>query len=144
MSNTLQVDGYELFRKDRGSRGGGILVYYKSNISCKWKLELMSASKVFNEILVCEVYMDTNKKFHLVTFYRPPNTDVNFNDNLNQTIENILHFVPEYKTCLVGDLNIPGIQWADMQGNSTLTNSLCDIFNESNRVQLKYSTIKSS
>ena len=50
----LNIEGYDFFRRDRNSKGGGIIVYYKKDIVCKWKQDLTKDLEQFNEILVCE------------------------------------------------------------------------------------------
>ena len=51
LDKELQVDGYNFFRRDRGSRGGGVLLYFKSSFLCTHRMDLAGNSVNFNEIL---------------------------------------------------------------------------------------------
>ena len=84
----LHVDGYQFFRRDRGSRGGGIIVYFRSDLICTHRKDLVAHFPNFNEIMVCEISAHL-EKFFLVNFYRPPNADQTFNDNLSDILSKI-------------------------------------------------------
>ena len=132
----LYVEGYVFFRRDRGSRGGGLLFYFKNEHKCTWKTGLAPISDIFNEIMVTEVHLKNCEKLYIVLFYRPPNADETFNNNMNFTLEKITALSPMAKICMIGDLNMPSIQWDELAGNSALTNSLCNTLNEFNMVQI--------
>ena len=44
LDSELEVDGYHMFRKDRGSRGEGILVYIRKSFRCSRRLDLESTN----------------------------------------------------------------------------------------------------
>ena len=48
LDKELQIDGYNFFRRDRGSRGGGVLMYFKSNFVCTHRMDLVGPSDNFN------------------------------------------------------------------------------------------------
>ena len=102
----LHVDGYQCCRRDRGSSGGGVAVYIKSEFVSVCRTDLLPSSPNFNEILVCELVTHAGPIF-LVTFYRPPNADQTFNDNLTRVLDNIKGIKPNSKmsTCLTSSGN---------------------------------------
>ena len=87
----LEIDGYNVFRKDRGSRGGGVLVYVSKKLQCVRRLDLESASPTQNEIIINEIRLDKKNSILLVTFYRPPNADqaqvFNFREENKQLLQ---------------------------------------------------------
>ena len=129
LDHELTVEGYSHFRKDRGSRGGGLLVYSKEDIICTYRPDLVGNSLNYNEILVCEVFTNQGKMY-LITFYRPPNSNNSFSENLKRVLDNIHTESLSPRICLAGDLNLPEINWADMTCNSALGRNLCSILNE--------------
>lgn len=77
--NIISMDGYKLLRNDRKySRGGGLCVYYKSDLNCK----IIAASDLYadpipmdrTEYLFVEVRINDDK-FLVGTFYSPPDSD---------------------------------------------------------------------
>ena len=79
----------------------------------------------FNEILVCEIKLNNHKLFY-VSFYRAPNSDMSFNNNLHLVLERIQSKSPNTNICLIGDLNLPQINWDTFKGNSLISDSFCD------------------
>lgn len=80
--SVISVDGYKLLRNDRNyCRGGGLCIYYKSDLSC----QIISASILSadsdemdrTEYLFVEVRIN-NDKFLLGLFYSPPNSDCSY------------------------------------------------------------------
>ena len=115
---------YSIFRKDRISRGGGVLVAVDSSLSCHEvpsppELEVVTVR--IGHILVCTVYI-------------PPNTNINSCSNLlyylsdlTSTSENII---------IVGDFNAPDIEWSSLSGTQSQSNLICDFVFNSNLTQL--------
>ena len=56
------VEGYQFLRRDRRSRGDGILTYIKSEFACLLRRDLESSSDIFNEILVNRIHGYNGKK----------------------------------------------------------------------------------
>ena len=67
-----------------------------------------------------------------------------FTDPLTQILDSMTTSLMPYinnasiepKLCIVGDLNMPNINWSDMCGTSLLTNSTCDILYDHNLSQI--------
>ena len=101
-----------------------------------YRTDLVSTANCFNEILVCEVTMQTGKLFLVNTFYRPPNCDQSFNDNLAQVLQNINNSISNPKICLIGDLNMSNINWDMTTANTPLSHNICNIFCEYHFTQI--------
>ena len=54
-NNEILDNSYTLFRKDRGGRGGGVLLAVKSSVQASRRMDLECNSSLNNEILVCEI-----------------------------------------------------------------------------------------
>jgi hypothetical protein len=92
-------DDYYVFRNDRTGRGGGVLIAAKNCYKCSQKI--LNSDK---EDVCIEIYV---KKYKLLfhTLYRPPNTNLDFNDYFTNIFENCeLNFYDFI--CVLGDFNI--------------------------------------
>lgn len=98
MGNSFQV-----FRRDRGSRGGGVLILISNCINAV-NIELDTVE----EIVIVDV-SENDLKFRLICCYIPPaSSDVNMS-NLCECLEETLSF--ENPTIIVGDFNLRSLWW---------------------------------
>jgi len=99
---------YELFRNDRSDGYGGV------RFACHKSLAYVKISSCTTcEVLVCKIAISRGKDLIIVTFYRPPNTDVNYMQSICQVIEELYI---RYKNAIIwitGDANLPHIDWAN-------------------------------
>ena len=97
----IYIEGYcEMpFRKDRNSSGGGVIVYTNNNLNVKSRPDL----DFDGEVIWLEIDMPRCKLL-LCTVYRPPNAEVSFWDNFQQSVENALN--SSQYVVITGDLNI--------------------------------------
>ena len=65
----VNIDGYELIRKDRNRNCVGIAIFVRSSINFKAILDLMPINL---EIIIVEVLKPRTKSFLINTWYRPP------------------------------------------------------------------------
>ena len=70
-NNEVDIDGYQMIRKDRQTHGGGLVIYTKSYLSCIHRDDLETADI---EMLWIEVRNNRQKPFLLCYCYRPPST----------------------------------------------------------------------
>ena len=97
----FHVPGYRIFRKDRTSRGGGIMLYVRSDIPARIKDELTITSA---EDITLEITIN-KKKWILKSIYRPPKTNVtNFMTELHNMTDKA--FTASENLVIFGDLNI--------------------------------------
>ena len=117
---------FVLYRKDRPSRGGGVLVavsksIYSSHISSPSNLEIVS------------VMLGQDLEFILCSVYVPPNSSEAY---LSSLLSYLTHLVTSYKRCIfVGDFNFPDIDWFSLTGCCPLSNSFCEFIFDSNLTQ---------
>lgn len=71
----MSLNGYKLFRSDRGTHGGGVAVYVRSGISCK--INCKSDSNDLIEFIFIEL-TNGKDKFLFGSVYRP-NNNIDFN-----------------------------------------------------------------
>ena len=101
-NHELKLSGYEIFRRDRPTKGGGILVAIRS---IKGVQVINSFSETSEEMLILRLSIH-GFSFCMVAYYLPPGSiqlcDLFefFEDNTDS------NFV------LLGDFNLPEIQWA--------------------------------
>ena len=75
------LDNFHIFRKDRSSRGGGVLIAVRNSIKCSEKIVNNDFENIFVEIFI------NSKKFLICTLYKPPNQTNNFKDYLQNLFE---------------------------------------------------------
>jgi hypothetical protein len=95
LDTDIGIDGFsdKIFRKDRNSFGGGVLVYTSQCICVKERHDLNCDGV---EMLWIEVLIP-NFKLLVCVVYRPPGTTASFWDNFDYSLEQALHFT-ENKT----------------------------------------------
>lgn len=130
-SALFTVPGYQLFRKDRTDRGGGVAFYSKRNITP----EIINFDFHINGILECMAFKIKirNKKYAFVVFYRPPNTNFNtFVPDFDNILSNLY---PEFDgTFCLGDFNV-NLMNPDNPLNNVFENyNFSQIINEPTRV----------
>lgn len=110
--------GYQLFRRDRGSRGGGVAIVVKNGIGVTAEDQIDS-----HESLILKVSFHGHT-FFLCAVYRPPDADDSFLFKFHDRMMKL-----NGKNCIVtGDFNLPAIDWERKQyGLSSSCDSLLDI-----------------
>ena len=119
--------GYSLYRKNRGSRGGGVMLAISNTLPSKQALspdlEVVSVSILLGntEITCCAVYA-------------PPNATSEYHRNLVDYLTAIAAL--SIPILLLGDFNLSDINWATLTGNSSVSNNFCEFVFNSNLAQL--------
>ena len=119
-------------RKDRADTtngiGGGLLIY------SKYGLKILPTNKHadcgFNQFTEFSV-MTKGEPMNFVLFYRPPASGGENIDNLCKIMRNA-----DKNTMLIGDLNLPGINWAEETTAGRKERSILDAAEESDLSQL--------
>ena len=88
--NDITIDGFsdKIFRKDRKSFEGGVLVYTSQGI-CVKEIHDLNCDEV--EMVWIEVFIP-NFKLLVCVVYRPPGTRASFWNNFDYSLEQALHF----------------------------------------------------
>lgn len=97
--------GYRIYRKDRGSRGGGVAVMFRESVTATRLPDIADVEYVIVKFV--------SGDFHLLVgaFYRPPSSPSSFFEKLNEFL--CVHRSSKSNLLLVGDFNVPDVSWAD-------------------------------
>ena len=106
--NEILPSSYNVPRNDRGSRGGGVLLAVKSNISCSRRPDL---EEDICELLWAEIPLKNSGSYFLGVFYRPPSSDMNYLEGLKRSLEKVTVVSDHTNIVLLGDFNFPDIDW---------------------------------
>jgi exonuclease III len=107
ISNSEILDErYEIFRKDRESRGGGVLVAVKSE-SFKSIREIKTDGHL--EIVIIDILTDSNSHLIVRSCYRPPNSNEAWLTEFNNFLADICNNYDN--VILAGDFNFRNIVW---------------------------------
>ena len=104
LDNEILSSEYNIHRTDRLRRGGGVLLAVKKGIRCQRCLDLETDCK----ILWCEFQDNPGLSYFVGVFYQPPDTDLNYLTELTNLLEKL---PPLCKILLLGDFNLPNIEW---------------------------------
>ena len=96
----VNVQGYNLWRKDRCRYGGGVAIYTRDTLNVR---EMSSFVPENIEAVCLEIIKPKTQPILITTVYRPPSLNTNFMDDL----ENYLHVLDgqNKELILTGDLN---------------------------------------
>ena len=124
MDNEILPQGYSIIRKDRQSRGGGVMIAIKQSKSYEilpspLDLELIAIST--GSVTYCLVYIPPNLSNDNVQEY------FDYITLLNNSTDNLV---------LLGDFNFSDINWESLDGNSPLSTTFCNIVFNLNLTQL--------
>lgn len=131
-------NNYQVFRKDRDRRGGGVAILYKASLQLIRLPDVTGVEGIF-----CKVYAD-NIKYLLGAIYRPPNSPVPVLHHLKEYIQ--CHVKPGDRIIMTGDFNFPNIDWCTFSSQScnlmenemldlALNFDLLQVVNEPTRIQ---------
>jgi ribonucleases P/MRP protein subunit RPP40 len=112
LDSEINIDGYTTLRKDRisgnKSRGGGVLLYIKNDISVTRRDELVDEH--FSESLWCDIEVG-NEKTLIGICYRPP-ASLKVND---EGLFNLISIASKHKVLIMGDFNFPELNWGEAE-----------------------------
>ena len=96
----LKVDGYDIVRKDRNRRGGGVAAYIRSNLKYNIRTDIMSDEL---ELIAIKLKVSHRKPIMILVWYRPPNANV----DVFQQFERVIQSIDDHESDLLilGDLN---------------------------------------
>lgn len=110
--------GYQLYRRDRGSRGGGVAVAVKDGVDVVTENQIADHESLFLKIKLKET------AFHLCAVYRAPDSDERF---LSMLYDRLLP-LRNKNLILTGDFNLPLINWNNLSlGLSQTSDIILDI-----------------
>ena len=78
-----------LCKKNRKTRGGGVLLNITNDFPSKRLCNLESNSEIYNEIIICElIYF--NVKYAILLCYRLLDANFEFNSNFERCLNNVV------------------------------------------------------
>ena len=75
----VAIHGYNIYRKDRHSKGGGVDVYIQNHIPVKRREDLMLNTV---EVICIQVHLPHLKPILVGSCYRPPSANSQYLDNM--------------------------------------------------------------
>lgn len=101
LDHSLQIDNFNLFRKDRDGWGGGVAAYVNSDIITvrRSEIEIHDIETMWLELQLL------NTKIIVCVAYRPPNSSVEFWNKLSIELEYSRNIGGNTHTIIIGDLN---------------------------------------
>ena len=126
--NEILPYDFTIYRNDRGSRGGGVLVAINSSIPSK-----LLDSPPDLELIVVEANCGSSSPLIICCVYLPPNCP---EITLSNTLLHLSKFTNNNPVLILGDFNFPDINWSTLTGHSTNSNSFCDFTFDNSLSQL--------
>jgi len=126
LSDTFQnsefyLKDYQLFRRDRQSNGGGIILYVKSIYPCVQRCDLETDSL---EAIWLEFKCINQKSFIVGYVYRPPSSPASWNDEMECILEKL--YCENKEIILFGDINY---NFCNSATSNATWNNIIDAFN---------------
>ena len=109
-----KIDGYTAYRFDRVDRkGGGTIIYITNKLGhreCK-ALNKPIRGVIYDSSMWCWITPTKGKKILLGVIYRSPNNSLMNDMILLKLIEQAVSIVGENRMILLGDFNVPRVNW---------------------------------
>ena len=126
-NNEILPSNYTIIRKDRDTRGGGVMFAVKSSKSYQ-----VLQSPISLELLTISIGSNIHTVYCLA--YLPPNSSdeykqefLNYIDTFKDLTDNLI---------LMGDFNLGDINWDSLCGQSPVSLKFCDVIFNLNLVQM--------
>jgi len=113
-NNAFKLPGYECFRRDRQSKGGGVAIYYRSSLPCI----LVHTSRQYEGVWILLRLQHID--LLVLCCYNPPKCKFNIFERIERDLERFQRQYPQAKFQLFGDLNMhrPGFLLHSLASNS--------------------------
>ena len=97
----IAIPGFKIFRRDRDTAGGGVLLYVREHIDATARQDL--SNNGITETCWVEIKLPKRPSFLLCSAYRPPSANVEYYEALLDSLS--CAFAEEKEVILLGDLN---------------------------------------
>lgn len=97
----VDIDGYDLYRRDRDTRGGGVAIYVKSSISHEVCVEFNAHADI--EALWIKITSPHTKPVFICCIYRPPSADLTYYETMLNHFEYVM--ANDNDVIILGDFN---------------------------------------
>ena len=123
---------YSIYRKDRPSRGGGVLIAVKDTIPVS--VHPSDLSNNAPEILT--VTLNLCKPTILSCVYLPPSPNDYYMNDAISNLTQVIQSNQSADTIIVGDFNLPDIQWDTLFSTSPSSSAFCDFVFDNSLIQM--------
>ena len=133
--DSIFINGYSVYRRDRNKNGGGVAIYCKNSIRSIRRTDLERNNI---ELLWVELYIN-DKKILVASCYRPPGQNINDSTRFLESLQSSLEIaIDEDSTSviLLGDLNDRCNTWTSPHTSSELKDRLVTLSTILNLTQL--------
>lgn len=124
-------EGYTVYRKDRNSRGGGVLLAIKNSLSSAHQPELDTEA----EMIWAKISPPNSRDLYLCSYYRPPKSDTlqELRQSISKISQNAAHNI-----WVAGDFNCPNIDWPTLTTpmGDQLSHTLLDLVSDMHFTQV--------
>ena len=125
-NNEILPSVFSVYRRDRGSRGGGVMIAVSDSVPSK-----LSFSSANIEMIAVELCLTL--KVLICCLYIPPISSHVYLQNVLSTLESLS---TEYDIIFIGDNNVPDINWHNLSAATYFSSSLCSALFAKNLQQL--------
>ena len=132
-SHPADEDNPKKFRRN----GGGVLIAISNSLAASFKTIPL---KCMAEMLAVEIVFENKTKIILSTCYRVGTLGLNNAEEILKGVSTLMRKKSVKKVILVGDFNLPHINWSDGTGVSTIDNTFLNGFAECGMVQRIHSS----
>ena len=123
---------YNIFRKDRSTRGGGVLIATKSSIP----VSVVHSDPLNNALEILTVRLNLSKPVTLSCVYISPNPSDSYMYDLISNLTQVIQSNPSTDIIITGDFNLPEINWDNLSTTSTTSSTFCDFVFDNSLTQL--------
>jgi len=115
--NCSYYTGFSVFRRDRLTRGGGVAVFCRNDLS----VESMAIPQRFHDIeVVCVDIEVKGSIYRIIGYYRPPGFSTVDYEYIDNSIRCFQHLCSTHHTVVImGDFNMPLVDWDLYSGPDT-------------------------
>lgn len=124
--NEIIATGHCIFRKDRMTRGGGVLVAVENSIA---STEVNSPS----DLEVVTVTVGPRNDVTICAVYIPPSAPESYHSSLIDYLKSLISTTDNL--VIAGDFNFPDINWSSLTASSCFSNYFCDFVFDYNLTQ---------
>ena len=110
LDNEILPVNYSIYRADRDTRGGGVLLAVKNTIPS----QLVNSPK---DLELVTISLGLNNPVTVCLVYNSPNSSSEYKQSLVNYFQSVI--AVSSKLILMGNFNVPGINWATLSGSST-------------------------
>ena len=119
---------FQVFRRDRDTRGGGVLILVKSGLTCS---SISTYHHAYPELVGVELLVGGSRVRCLCAYFSPTGATSTLYENMSRLCSSIEDLCAEdICTYVTGDFNLPAIDWTTMSCPGKLTDSKETLFLE--------------